>query len=139
MLKYQLIANQIEDHIYENDLPKGTKLPTVEQFASDYGVSKSTIVKALETLVLRGIVYQVQGSGIFVRKRNKKGYINFNSPKGFTDNLEEHKITSKLVDLELVKPDDEICNQQVLQDRGPQGGNPPCIKLSPDSEGADGG
>ena len=110
MLKYQLIANQIEDHIYENDLPKGTKLPTVEQFASDYGVSKSTIVKALETLVLRGIVYQVQGSGIFVRKRNKKGYINFNSPKGFTDNLEEHKITSKLVDLELVKPDDEICN-----------------------------
>ena len=51
MLKYQLIANQIEDHIYENDLPKGTKLPTVEQFASDYGVSKSTIVKALETLV----------------------------------------------------------------------------------------
>ena len=110
MLKYQLIANQIEDHIYENDLPKGTKLPTVEQFASDYSVSKSTIVKALETLVLRGIVYQVQGSGIFVRKRNKKGYINFNSPKGFTDSLEEHKITSKLVDLELVKPDDEICN-----------------------------
>ena len=110
MLKYQLIANQIEDHIYENDLPKGTKLPTVEQFASDYGVSKSTIVKALETLVLRVIVYQVQGSGIFVRKRNKKGYINFNSPKGFTDNLEEHKITSKLVDLDLVNPDDEICN-----------------------------
>ena len=43
MLKYQLIANQIESHIYENNLPKGTKLPTVEQFASDYSVSKSTI------------------------------------------------------------------------------------------------
>ena len=26
MLKYQLIANQIESHIYENNLPKGTKL-----------------------------------------------------------------------------------------------------------------
>ena len=51
MLKYQLIANQIESHIYENNLPKGTKLPTVEQFASDYSVSKSTIVKALESLV----------------------------------------------------------------------------------------
>ena len=42
MLKYQLIANQIESHIYENNLPKGTKLPTVEQFASDYSVSKSS-------------------------------------------------------------------------------------------------
>ena len=47
MLKYQLIANQIENTIYENNLPKGTKLPTVEQLASDYNVSKSTIVKAL--------------------------------------------------------------------------------------------
>lgn len=82
MLKYQLIANQIESHIYENNLPKGTKLPTVEQFASDYSVSKSTIVKALESLVLKGIVYQVQGSGIFVRKKNRNGYINFNSPHG---------------------------------------------------------
>ena len=69
MLKYQLIANQIENTIYENDLPKGTKLPTVEQLACDYNVSKSTIVKALESLVLKGIVYQVQGSGIFVRRK----------------------------------------------------------------------
>ena len=110
MLKYQLIANQIESHIYENNLPKGTKLPTVEQFASDYSVSKSTIVKALESLVLKGIVYQVQGSGIFVRKKNRNGYINFNSPHGFTDNLKDNKITSKVLDLQLIKANDEICD-----------------------------
>ena len=110
MLKYQLIANQIESHIYENNLPKGTKLPTVEQFASDYSVSKSTIEKALESLVLKGIVYQVQGSGIFVRKKNRNGYINFNSPHGFTDNLKDNKITSKVLDLQLIKANDEIWN-----------------------------
>ncbi|WP_455543097.1 GntR family transcriptional regulator [Intestinibacter sp.] len=108
MLKYQLIANQIENHIYENDLPKDTKLPTVEQLASDYGVSKSTIVKALESLVLKGIIYQVQGSGIFVRRRNRNGYINFTSPMGFTDNLKGNQITSKVLDLQLIKPNDEI-------------------------------
>ena len=108
MLKYQLIANQIENTIYENNLPKGTKLPTVEQLASDYNVSKSTIVKALESLVLKGIVYQVQGSGIFVRRKNRKGYINLTSPRGFTDNLKENKITSKVLDFQLMDANDEI-------------------------------
>mgnify|MGYP003099308941 CR=1 FL=1 len=27
MLKYQIIANEIENNIYSNDLPQGTKLP----------------------------------------------------------------------------------------------------------------
>ena len=108
MLKYQLIANQIENTIYENDLPKGTKLPTVEQLACDYNVSKSTIVKALESLVLKGIVYQVQGSGIFVRRKNRKGYINLTSPRGFTDNLTENKITSKVLDFQLIDANEEI-------------------------------
>ena len=108
MLKYQLIANQIENTIYENNLPKGTKLPTVEQLACDYNVSKSTIVKALESLVLKGIVYQVQGSGIFVRRKNRKGYINLTSPRGFTDNLNENKITSKVLDFQLIDANEEI-------------------------------
>ena len=108
MLKYQLIANQIENTIYENNLPKGTKLPTVEQLACDYNVSKSTIVKALESLVLKGIVYQVQGSGIFVRRKNRKGYINLTSPRGFTDNLTENKITSKVLDFQLIDANEEI-------------------------------
>ena len=41
MLKYQIIANEIEHNIYSNNLPQGTKLPTVETLASDYKVSKS--------------------------------------------------------------------------------------------------
>ena len=35
MLKYQIIANEIENNIYSNDLPQGTKLPTVEALASE--------------------------------------------------------------------------------------------------------
>ena len=68
MLKYQIIANEIEHNIYSNNLHQGTKLPTVETLASDYKVSKSTFVKAIEALVSRVIVYLLQGSGIFVRR-----------------------------------------------------------------------
>ena len=108
MLKYQQIANEIENYIYSNDLSQGTKLPTVENFASDYKVSKSTIVKALESLVLKGVIYQVQGSGIFVRRRNRVGYIDFNIIAGFTSSLKEFKITSKVLDFDIIKADNEI-------------------------------
>ena len=108
MLKYQIIANEIEHNIYSNNLPQGTKLPTVETLASDYKVSKSTIVKAIEALVSRGIVYQLQGSGIFVRRRNRSGYIDLNITQGFTTSLKEFKITSKVLEFNLIRADEEI-------------------------------
>ena len=85
-----------------------TKLPTVEALASEYKVSKSTIVKAIEYLVARKIVYQLQGSGIFVRRRNRTGYINLNVTQGFTTSLKEFNITSKVLDFNLIKADKEI-------------------------------
>ena len=108
MLKYQIIANEIENNIYSNDLPQGTKLPTVEALASEYKVSKSTIVKAIEYLVARKIVYQLQGSGIFVRRRNRSGYIDLNITQGFTTSLKEFNITSKVLEFNLIRADEEI-------------------------------
>lgn len=108
MLKYQIIANEIENNIYSNDLPQGTKLPTVEALASEYKVSKSTIVKAIESLVSKGLVYQLQGSGIFVRRRNRNGYIDLNITQGFTTSLKEFNITSKVLDFDLIRADEEI-------------------------------
>lgn len=108
MLKYQIIANEIENNIYSNDLPQGTKLPTVETLASEYRVSKSTIVKAIESLVSKGLVYQLQGSGIFVRRRNRNGYIDLNITQGFTTSLKEFNITSKVLEFNLIRADEEI-------------------------------
>ena len=108
MLKYQIIANEIEHNIYSNNLPQGTKLPTVETLASDYKVSKSTIVKAIEALVSRGIVYQLQGSGIFVRRRNRSGYIDLNITEGFTNSLKEFTVTSKVLEFDLIPANEEI-------------------------------
>lgn len=108
MLKYQIIAKEIENDIYSNNFPQGTKLPTVESLASKYNVSKSTIVKAIESLVSKGIVYQLQGSGIFVRRRNRSGYIDLNITQGFTTSLKEFKITSKVLEFNLIRADEEI-------------------------------
>ena len=115
MLKYQIIAKEIENDIYSNNFPQGTKLPTVESLASKYNVSKSTIVKAIESLVSRKIVYQLQGSGIFVRKRNRTGYINLNFTQGFTTSLKEFNITSKVLDFNLIKANKEIVTGSIFE------------------------
>lgn len=101
MLKYQEVANSLEAHIREQQLAQGTKLPNVEQLLNEFHVSKSTITKALTLLEQNGVIYQVQGSGIFVRQPRRKGYINFHKPKGFTDDLEEFCVTSEVLSLEI--------------------------------------
>jgi GntR family transcriptional regulator, transcriptional regulator of bglA len=107
MLKYQQIANEIQQDIEKDDLAQGTKLPVLETFMSKYKTSKSTVIKALSLLERKGLVYQVRGSGIFVRRRNRKGYISF-SNQGFSDELSEFDITANVMELDIRKPPEDV-------------------------------
>lgn len=108
VLKYNEIATEIEQDILQRNLKQGTKLPKFEELIARYKVSKSTIVKALAILESRGVIYQVQGSGVFVRRRKKYGYINMLENQGFTSDLEEFKITTKVLGVEKIFPTEEI-------------------------------
>lgn len=83
MLKYQQIAAEIETYIEEHQLQQGDKLPVLETLMAQFEVSKSTITKSLELLEQKGTIFQVRGSGIFVRKHKRKGYISLLSNQGF--------------------------------------------------------
>ena len=83
MLKYQQIASDIEKYIVTHELQQGDKLPVLETLMNQFAVSKSTIIKSLDLLERKGIVYQVRGSGIFVRRHRRKGYISLLSNQGF--------------------------------------------------------
>ncbi|TWT25425.1 GntR family transcriptional regulator [Planomicrobium sp. CPCC 101110] len=107
MLKYQHIAEEIENYIEEHKLQQGDKLPVLQDLMSQFEVSKSTVTKALELLETKGVVFQVRGSGIFVRRHKRKGYISLLSNQGFKKNLEEFQITSKVIQLDVRKPTTE--------------------------------
>ncbi|WP_409290293.1 GntR family transcriptional regulator [Peribacillus sp. SCS-37] len=104
MLKYQQIAAEIEAFIEEHSLQQGDKLPVLESLMARFEVSKSTITKSLELLEKRGVVFQVRGSGIFVRRHKRKGYVSLLSNQGFKKDLEEFNVTSKVLELEVQKP-----------------------------------
>lgn len=107
MLKYQQIAIEMENFIEENALQQGDKLPVLETLMAQFDVSKSTITKALDMLERKGVVFQVRGSGIFVRRHNRKGYISLLSNQGFTKDLNDFHITSEVIELKVTKPTEE--------------------------------
>ncbi len=107
MLKYQQIAEEMERYIEDHGLKQGSKLPVIEALMKQYEVSKSTIIKTMELLEKKGIIFQVRGSGIFVRRQNRKGYISLLSNQGFKKDLEDYELTSKIIELEVRKPTEE--------------------------------
>ncbi|MDY4023067.1 GntR family transcriptional regulator [Staphylococcus borealis] len=116
MLKYERIAHEITNAISNNEYKVGDKLPSVEQLKSQYQVSKSTIIKVLGMLQKDGMIYQTQGSGIYVRNKNKSGYINLLKTKGFSDNLQGHQVTSKVLTFKSITPNDEVREHLRLTD-----------------------
>ncbi|WP_141673503.1 GntR family transcriptional regulator, partial [Gilliamella apicola] len=59
MIKYQEVAKKIKQMIYQKQLSKGTQLANIDGLITQYQVSRSTIVKALNCLERQGVIYQV--------------------------------------------------------------------------------
>lgn len=108
MLKYQKIAQKIHTAIYQQQLPKGSQLANIEELISQYQVSRTTIVKALDRLERQGVIYQVQGSGIFVRQRKKSGYLNLVTSHGFTEDLSDLPGHNEVLAIDTIQPSIEI-------------------------------
>ncbi|BAK20905.1 GntR family transcriptional regulator [Melissococcus plutonius] len=109
-MKYQEIAQQIIQHIQADNLPQGTKLPSVSELVKEYGVSKNTILQTLKVLESKGVIYQVQGSGIFVRRKKRKGYITLLENQGFSGDLTYFDVISKVINVSLIPAPEEVAN-----------------------------
>lgn len=107
-MKYKKIASAIIQHIEKNNLTQGDKLASIENLMEEYKVGKNTIIKAFELLESSGIVYQVRGSGIFVRGHKRKGYINLLELQGFNSMLREFELTSNALEVKVEYPNEEV-------------------------------
>lgn len=111
MLKYDEVAQKIEQYIYDTQLAAGTQLENIEELIKQYQVSRTTIIKALDKLERRGIIYQQQGSGIFVRQKKKSGYISFIESHGFTNDQKQLPTLTKVITLTELKPTATIAQE----------------------------
>ncbi len=88
-LVYKTILKDLEKRIFDNEFP-AKKLPDERTLTSQYGVSRSSIKRALNVLANEGIVFKKRGSGTFVNPLYLKNRSLFNyegSNLGVTDSM----------------------------------------------------
>jgi GntR family transcriptional regulator len=64
--RYRILAEALREAIVAGEYPPGGQLPTEAELAKRFGMSRGTVVKAIDTLVAEGIVLKRQGAGSFV-------------------------------------------------------------------------
>jgi GntR family transcriptional regulator len=65
--KYAQIVQAIRRKIDDGTYPPGSMLPSETQLVREFGVSRPTVVRALQVLQLRGIIDREHGKGSFVK------------------------------------------------------------------------
>ncbi|SEG73083.1 PLP-dependent aminotransferase family protein [Paenibacillus sp. UNC499MF] len=68
MHKYEEILTDLERQIADRRYKEGGKLPSIRQLSESYRVNKSTVIRALEELESRHLIYSMPRSGYFVVK-----------------------------------------------------------------------
>ncbi|TYR81398.1 PLP-dependent aminotransferase family protein [Priestia megaterium] len=69
MFKYLSLVTSLESQIQTGQFIEGTKLPSIRTLSEHYQCSKSTVIKALQELEKRHLVYAVPKSGYYVVKK----------------------------------------------------------------------
>ncbi len=66
--RYEQVAASLRASILTGELEPGDRLPTVAALADEFGVSKTTVEKAIDVLKVERLVVARQGAGTFVRQ-----------------------------------------------------------------------
>jgi len=67
------ITDALREKILSGRLAEGAKLPSEEQLARDYGVSRMTARQSLVELAAQEIIYRIPGKGTFVSGKSPSG------------------------------------------------------------------
>jgi DNA-binding transcriptional regulator YhcF (GntR family) len=68
--KYRQIIDAIQQQIKTGDLKKGDKIPSLNMFCKQYGLSQDTVLMAYNELKSKGIITSQVGKGYFVQNEN---------------------------------------------------------------------
>ncbi len=72
MEKYMSLVTRIEEMMQSTAYQEGDRLPSIRQLSARYQVSKSTVIRALQELEKRHLIYSVPKSGYYIVKKAGK-------------------------------------------------------------------
>ena len=94
----EVATERIIQHILDNDMKPGDRLPNEYELAGQLGISRSTLREAIRRLASRNVLEVRQGAGTFVSQ--KKGVPE--DPLGLTFLGKDPKLALDLIDIRLM-------------------------------------
>lgn len=106
---YIQIQEDIKAAISAGKLLPGNAIPSELCLSKEYGISRATVQKALDRLVLDGTLYRIHGKGTFVG--NPRSFQAFPLLFSFEKSLRQlgHDVKSSVVSCQVIKADQEAC------------------------------
>ena len=118
MLKYEELVNTLLDEIAKGVYKKGERLPTTPQICEIYGVSNTTVKRAMDVLEGYGIVARRRGSGVYVKETSvpSVGPHQGNSSHQMSGMSAEyegkgHQLESDVKDFVVVRPNPDVAGR----------------------------
>ncbi|WP_163654833.1 GntR family transcriptional regulator [Listeria sp. PSOL-1] len=109
--KYSYIAEEIRNRILNHQYPENQAIPSEVSLAKEFSCSRMTMKKALEVLVLEGLLYRKRGHGTFIIKSALRGEqlpIYNQEVSGFTKLLNGKNVQSEVIHFEVIFPDETV-------------------------------
>ncbi|BAP86510.1 GntR family transcriptional regulator [Paucilactobacillus hokkaidonensis JCM 18461] len=119
-LVYRKVMHDLKARIFKNEF-NNKRLPDERSLSESYGVSRSSIKRALNVLAQQGIIFKKRGSGTFINPLYLKNQSLFNyegTNLGVTDSfhLDGKTPTVKLLDYQVVPASKEMQQDLFLND-----------------------
>jgi len=125
--KYKEVADGLREQIKSGKYVPGELMPDQNQIAKDFNTTRITVHKALQLLMVEGMVYSKRGSGTYVRKDyiagetdNGHGKVSpIDKPLGATLTNQGKKVTSKVIELSARIPTQKEADKLIIQPTEP--------------------
>lgn len=122
MNKYESISLEVRQRIINREYPIDQPIPDEISLAKEFGCSRMTMKRALDLLVVEGLLYRKRGHGTFiVQSAINKSKVNVASHQslGLSNLLKDENITSKVIKFEVQFPKEEVAMHLAIDEKTP--------------------
>ena len=116
--KHKQIKEDIVEDILGGVYEPGDMIPKQSDYARKYNVSRLTVRKAIDDLVMKGILRTEKGKGTFVQEVATKAY-SYRRLAGFSSNVvsKTAKVHSKIVAIEELEADKTLASYLQIEEK----------------------
>ena len=113
MPRYIRAREALNAQIQAGELQPGNKLPSEDQLATQFGVSRMTIRKSLDDLIAMGLIYRRHGVGTFVSQSTVQ-----RDHTKLTDFFESCRLNGRIPEAHVLKKEIIAANEKISEALG---------------------